>query len=63
MYWRVQGSAVEQAKVERITMWQQLEKLGELMEHYFFKLPRHVGVPKLLDKAAELERWGDVTLL
>ena len=47
---------MEEPKVERITMWQQLEKLGELMEHYFFKLPRHIGVPKMLDKAAELER-------
>eukprot|EP00959_Pyramimonas_sp_CCMP1952_P316004 6613925-Pyramimonas_sp.AAC.1 len=57
MPWNSQGSKVDEPKVERITMWQQLEKIGELMEHYFFKLPAHIGVPKLLDKAAELQRW------
>ncbi|KAK3284113.1 hypothetical protein CYMTET_8217 [Cymbomonas tetramitiformis] len=41
---------------ERISTWQQLEKLGELIDHFFSKLPLHVGVPKLLEKADELHR-------
>lgn len=43
---------------ERISIWQQQEKLGELMAHYFKRLPPHEGVPRLLEKALELQRYA-----
>lgn len=39
-------------------MWQQQEKLGELMAHYFKRLPPHEGVPRLIEKALELQRYA-----
>jgi len=51
------GKSDDAVQKDRISVWQQQEKLGELMAHYFKRLPPHEGVPRLIEKALELQRY------